>query len=136
MLAVVGSQNWQAFASIALLLMIFYLSTRREWMESSVRRLVLVRVHFKDGANRDIISFPWRLRQLFNALEKNPLERELPEYLRSKLWYCRSFPRKIERIDLYRVSTDRSWGDESSIHDHFRLKKTLWSKGVRYWTGK
>ncbi|GEM_PF-6427981 len=135
MLAIITLSNWDIVGLAALLALYLSLNVRN-WGERSVQRLVLVRVHYKDGTHEDIISFPWHLKDLFSTLEKNPLKKELSAYLRFRLssWYLPA--REVEWVDLHRFRADGWWNGDASLRNQFRLEKTLWKPGVRYWTGK
>ncbi|MDO8584636.1 MAG: hypothetical protein Q7R85_00750 [bacterium] len=122
MLALVTLSTWQTIAIGALvaLLLVLWLSARR-W---SVERLVMVRAHYKDGAEKDFITYPWRLKELYKAIKGNPRTLHCDDY------FPRDLPinSSVTCVSLHPFGYhSHPWHNNDSLQSHFQWERTLWS---------
>lgn len=134
MLALITLATWQVAAALVLVTLLTLLTTlwlhARHW---SVKRLVMVRVYYKDGTHKEFITFPWRLEKLYAAIAGNP--RTLESYHEYSDMDVRW---DVEKIGRSRFDPDQ-WRrsiDSPSNHKHysvsspnyFECEKVLWSR--------
>lgn len=121
MLALITLATWQAVAVLVLVawLLVCWLGARH-W---SVKRLVMVRVHYKDGTLKGFITFPRWLDGLYTAVAGNP---------RTPCFCSYGGPdgnitidSRVNQITLYHFSS-RYWHGDTCLSYQFGQAKVLW----------
>lgn len=117
MLALITLATWEVVAVLALIIALFtaLLLHARRW---SVKQLVKVVVHYKDGTRADFVTLPRHLKHLYAAIAGNP--RSLSCYK-----YDMDINRHVAHIALY--SKIDLWSFSISPNYHFAHEKVLWN---------